>query len=395
MNTKIAAVALLAVAAIVIFSAGSLGNNLTHNDAEIRQAFDQWIVEHGKTYTESEKLFRYGKFLVNYLFIQSHNKRFAQGLESYDLAVNKFADLDRKEFKATYTGLKRRQAPTQVCTGTVKPVSPLPASVDWQAKGGVVTALKDQGQCGSCWAFSTTGALEGLGAIEKGTLNSLSEQQLVDCAGGVYTNEGCNGGDMDAAMWYVIDNGITNEAQYPYRARDGKCAYKDTMKVYQIKNCAEVTANKTQALAEAVAAQPVSISVEADQSGFQFYKSGVFNGKCGTDLDHGVIFNAMVDPAGWLWKPKRPRFLEGQELLGSWMGKPGLHPSGQGRRWTRCLRYPNGQHRSSRLSLIHVREDHCGKNIKSTLSKLELKILSCLVAHVKLDCVLFGGVGSG
>lgn len=286
MSYKIAAVALLAFATVVLLSTGHIGQHLTQDDTEVREAFDQWIIENGKTYTEEEKLFRYGKFLANYLLIKTHNARFAQGLEQYDLAVNKFADLDRKEFKATYTGLKKIQAPTLVCTGKVAAVTP-PASVDWTTKG-VVTAVKDQGQCGSCWAFSTTGALEGLGALEKGKLLSLSEQQLVDCAGGAYQNEGCNGGDMDAAMWYVIDNGITDETQYPYKARDQKCAYKDTMKVYQIKNCAEVVANKTVELEKAVAAQPVSISVEADQSGFQFYRSGVFNGKCGTNLDHGV-----------------------------------------------------------------------------------------------------------
>jgi C1A family cysteine protease len=218
------------------------------------------MLEHGKQYSESEKLYRYKRFAENYVFITEHNKRFAMGLEQYDLAVNKFADLNRPEFKAIYTGLKKKTAPTTVCTGKVRPVTNPPESVDWTAKN-VVTPLKDQGQCGSCWAFSTTGALEGLGALEKGKLNSLSEQQLVDCAGGVYTNEGCNGGDMDAAMWYVIDSGITNETLYPYKARDQKCYYKDTMKVYQIKNCAEVTANKTASLVEAVANQPVSISV--------------------------------------------------------------------------------------------------------------------------------------
>jgi cathepsin L len=304
MYSKIAVAALLAVAAVLLMNVGHHSHHLTQDDADIRQAFERWIVEHGKTYTEEEKVFRYGKFMTNYLFIQHHNSRFDQGLEQYDLAVNKFADLDRKEFKATYTGLKRSQAATLVCTGKVAPVTTPPESVDWTTKG-IVTPIKDQGQCGSCWAFSATGALEGLGALEKGKLHSLSEQQLVDCAGGVYTNEGCNGGDMDAAMWYVIDNGITNETLYPYKARDQKCAYKDTQKVYQIKNCAEVTANKTAALVEAVATQPVSISVEADQSGFQFYKSGVFNGKCGTDLDHGILLVGYGTQNGTpYWKAK-------------------------------------------------------------------------------------------
>ena len=100
-----------------------------------------------------------------------------------------------------------------------------PESVDWTTSGKIVTSVKNQGQCGSCWAFSTTGSLEGLGGIEKGTLLSLSEQQLVDCAGGVYANEGCNGGEMDAAMWYVIDNGITTESQYPYKGKVKKFIY--------------------------------------------------------------------------------------------------------------------------------------------------------------------------
>ena len=110
---------------------------------------------------------------------------------------------------------------------------------------------------------------------------------------------------MDAAMWYVIDNGITDETRYAYTGRDGKCTYKDTMKAYQIKNCAEVTANKTLELAKAVAAQPVSISVEADQSGFQFYRTGVFNGKCGTNLDHGILLVGYGNLNGTdYWKAK-------------------------------------------------------------------------------------------
>mgnify|MGYP002074877681 CR=1 FL=1 len=107
---------------------------------------------------------------------------------------------------------------TQSCDGTVKPVDNPPAEFDW-ASQGAVNHVKNQGQCGSCWAFSAVGALEGLAKIEKGSLLSLSEQQLVDCAGGEYENEGCNGGLMDTAFWYVIDNGIATEESYPYTAR--------------------------------------------------------------------------------------------------------------------------------------------------------------------------------
>lgn len=94
---------------------------------------------------------------------------------------------------------------------------------------------------------------------------------------------------MVNAFWYIIDNGIALESKYPYKGRDQKCAYKDTMKFYQNKGCAQVPANKTIALESAVARQPVSISVEADTLQFQFYSKGVFSGKCGTDLDHGIV----------------------------------------------------------------------------------------------------------
>jgi len=94
---------------------------------------------------------------------------------------------------------------------------------------------------------------------------------------------------MDAAMWYVIDNGITTESQYPYKGKDQTCAYKPTMEAYRIKDCAEVPANKTAWLVNAVVAQPVSIAVEADQIGFQLYRTGVFSGNCGTNLDHGIL----------------------------------------------------------------------------------------------------------
>lgn len=176
---------------------------------------------------------------------------------------------------------------TKNCTGKQAPDAALPDSVDWAAKGAV-TPIKNQGQCGSCWAFSTTGSLEGAYFRKTGSLASFSEQQLVDCSSS-YGNQGCNGGLMDQAFWYVIDHGITLESKYPYRGTGGPCKYVDTDKAFQISDCTDVTVNKEKSLMAAIAQQPVSVAIEADHLSFQLYKSGVYSGNCGTKLDHGVL----------------------------------------------------------------------------------------------------------
>lgn len=130
--------------------------------------------------------------------------------------------MDVYEFKSIYN--KRKDlGVTKQCKTQLNIKTDLPDSVDWTDKA--VAPVRNQGSCGSCWAFSATGALEGLNAIQSGKVSVFSPQQLVDCAGGPYENEGCNGGEMDAAFWYVIDNGIALESAYPYTGRDGKCKY--------------------------------------------------------------------------------------------------------------------------------------------------------------------------
>ena len=202
--------------------------------------------------------------------------------------MNSFADLTSEEFGAKHLGLQNNIEITSKCTGSQAPVDNLPTEVNWDTKGAV-TPIKNQGQCGSCWAFSTTGSLEGAHFKATSKLSSFSEQQLVDCSSS-YKNQGCNGGLMDQAFWYVKDNGITLEGTYPYKGVGGSCKYNAaTDKAWIISDCTDVTANKEQALVAAIAQQPVSVAIEANHLSFQLYKKGVYSGLCGTSLDHGVL----------------------------------------------------------------------------------------------------------
>lgn len=171
-----------------------------------------------------------------------------------------------------------------------------PSSVDW-VKAGAVTPVKNQGQCGSCWSFSTTGALEGAFFVSHNTLPSFSEQQLVDCDnrknGG--KDMGCNGGLMDNAFtWIEKNGGLCSEDAYPYTSGTTQTAGTCQTTCTNIANSKIVTyidvaKSSDSAMMAALAKQPVSIAIEADQKDFQLYKSGVFTGACGTNLDHGVL----------------------------------------------------------------------------------------------------------
>ncbi len=248
-------------------------------------SFNEWADQYGKSYEPTERDYRISVYEQNLAKIDAHN---ALNL-SWTMGVNQFADLTADEFKALYVG-GIRQPKKFLRRGADGPfnVTANPTSVDWSEKGAV-TPIKNQQQCGSCWAFSTTGSVEGAWFISKGSLVSLSEQQLVDCSG-PEGNQGCNGGLMDDAFQYIIDNkGITTEDAYPYTATDGTCASKGKPVAATLSGYKDVSANSETALETAIVQQPVSVAVEADQSVFQFYSGGVMDSACGTQLDHGVL----------------------------------------------------------------------------------------------------------
>lgn len=255
-------------------------------------AFKNFKSDFNKTYNSLEEEYeRFEIFKDNLFYVIEENSKEL----SYSLKINKFADMSNEEFKNKMTGFipKRNELNTKLgfknsgCSAfSFNSSLTVPDSVDWRTKNAV-TGIKNQQQCGSCWSFSATGAMEGAWAIKTGKLVSLSEQELVDCSGS-YGNMGCKGGLMDSAFEYAIDNGMCTELEYPYRALDGSCK-KCTSKV-QINGCVDVPSKDQSALKQAVAQGPVSVAIEADRSFFQLYSHGVLdNILCGTNLDHGVL----------------------------------------------------------------------------------------------------------
>ncbi|KAI7742593.1 hypothetical protein M8C21_011931 [Ambrosia artemisiifolia] len=259
-------------------------------DEEVNALYESWLVKHGKTYNAlGEKDRRFQIFKDNLRFIDEHNS----GDHSYKLGLNKFADLSNEEYRMMYTGVKTvgdKKTLTKVKSDryAFKSGDSLPEFVDWRDQGAV-TAVKDQGSCGSCWAFSTTGSVEGVNKIVTGDLISVSEQELVNCD--TSYNQGCNGGLMDYAFEFIIKNGgIDTEDDYPYTGKDGKCdKNKKNAKVVTIDSYEDVPVNDESSLKKAVSNQPVAVAIEAGGRDFQFYTSGIFTGSCGTALDHGVL----------------------------------------------------------------------------------------------------------
>lgn len=271
--------------------------DLTRREFEF--LFEAWMSQHQRSFSSaSEYSERLSKFSRNIKMIERHN---VDASKTYKLAMNEYGHMDWTEFRSTYIkggfgaaqDLKKKSSSRRsLLSATFVEAASLPESVDWVSKGAV-TDVKNQGKCGSCWSFSATGSVEGAYFLKTGKLVNFSEEELVDCSSDA-GNKGCNGGLMDNAFtWLETSGGICSLEDYPYTAGEGtpgsckksKCS---PVQGTVVKGFTDVNASEPSLMA-AVAQQPVSIAIEADQMAFQFYSHGVFTGQCGTKVDHGVL----------------------------------------------------------------------------------------------------------
>ena len=267
---------------------------------EVRSHFLRWKLNEKKVYaTPSEENYRLSVFHKNLLHIKAHNSRKSR----YTMAVNMFADLTEEEFKAKYVSSPIPESSEDEVLSSLR-TEGLPASVDWTKKGAVTPVGNDNINshiCGVGWAFSSSGAVEGLKAIQGHGLTELSKQQLVDCTQS-YGNHACQGGYAFLALKYIIDNGIQTAASYPYKGVEGTCQGQKSKSVYGITGVKKVEKYNNPQLLAALAQQPVTAIV--DYSGLQFYHKGIIDSGCGQNIRHAVLLVGYGADGIPYWKVK-------------------------------------------------------------------------------------------
>jgi len=264
--------------------------------ASLADEFDEWAKKYGKTYDSiAERLYRMSVFEKTKEKVAKLNARATS--ETYGL--NAFADRTEEELTKRYTARSLKTIMNLVDFNTVVApsanVSALPKSFNWVSKGAV-TSVKDQGDCGSCWAFGAVGTMEGQLFLKKGKLDNLSEQNLVDCdhecqyfSGTKLCDEGCDGGMEPNAFQYVIkNNGINLLKDYPYTATAGKCKFNSKTAVSGFRSWHYVTVKAEDDLRQYLYENgPVSVGVHADE--WFYYTGGIFESSCKTENDHAVL----------------------------------------------------------------------------------------------------------
>jgi len=255
------------------------------NLGSLKHDFIQFIHDYNKSYITAEEFeMRFQLFVETELFINKHN----HGNASHTVGHNKFSDWTQAEVDKIMGFIDDRATRREARIYEKLPRTTV-ESIDW-VELGAVTGVKNQGACGSCWSFSTTGSMEGAHQIATGNLVPLSEQQFVECSL-TYGNLGCAGGMMDRAFKYAEKYAIETEADYPYKGwtLNPTCKYDSSKAEVNVTTFTDVTPMDSDALKAAIAKQPVSVAIQANQKVFQHYTGGIISADCGTNLDHGVL----------------------------------------------------------------------------------------------------------
>lgn len=267
-------------------------------DSNLLTSFYDYTVTYNKTYSLEDIYSKYTSFVENKIIIDRDNRH----------QLSKFADMSRDDFnkyigscaKFDWFPSRRWRSCTLFNEDTID-IDSIPDSIDWR-KLNAVTAVKNQGECGSCWSFSATGAIEGAYGIATGNLYNFSEQELVDCV----ERNGCNGGLMEDAFEYVIMHDLCYYNEIPYNAKYERCSKDACQDGIRLKGCVSVPSGNETALKLAVSRGPVSVAIEADTSVFQLYTSGIITSdRCGTNLNHGVLVVGYGEESGekyWIVK---------------------------------------------------------------------------------------------
>jgi len=268
----------------------------------LQQAHNQWEpfkLQHQKEYDHpSLESVRKNIFVDNALHIANHNERFEKGLESYTLEMNQHGDLLPHEFTAFRKGLKRSSEPACRNATYFQPSAALraPSSVDWRNQG-CVSKVKNQGECGSCYAFSATGSLEGILFKKTGKMLDISEQNIVDCSNqpGKFNNAGCDGGfTQDTFDFIRHQGGVAVGTDYPYKGKAQKCAYRHKSTNPTVKGWLRTReGNENELVAALTEIGPITVAMHAGVRSLMFYKNGVFSDTAckskNHELDHAVL----------------------------------------------------------------------------------------------------------
>merc|ERR1719369_184112 len=258
---------------------------------DLDEQWEDFVQRYDKNYGDEEG-HRREIWEQNLAFIEKHNAEASNGEHTFTVGINEYADWTSDEFVRYMNGLNYTED-LQVTIGdgeVEKWAKELPSNVDW-VNEGYVTGVKNQKACGSCWAFSATGSLEGQHYKKTGKLVSLSEQNLVDCD---KLDHGCLGGLMSHAFTYIKENnGIDTESSYPYTAKTGKkCLFKAEDVGATLQSYKSIPHGDEDALQRAVASVgPISVGIDAGHPSFQLYKKGIYyEPHCSSvRLDHGVL----------------------------------------------------------------------------------------------------------